>query len=335
MAIKKSPKGWTADVQPAGRGGKRFRKSFKTQADAKQWEAWIKTQATQNQEWMPERRDLRKLSELADEWFELHGRNLRDGTGTLKKLKNMISAMGDPVADRFKADHFTAYRSTRLNDGISANNMNREHAYLRAMFNELIRAEKWSKPNPLEKLRQFRIPESDKRYLTDLEINRLLVQLEASSNPHVLLCAKICLSTGSRWGETEALKVRQLLNDRIRFSKTKSGKNRSVPIDEALVKEVKEHIKKYKCEDRLFDSCYSAFREAVERANLDLPAGQLTHVCRHTFASHFMMNGGNILALKEVLGHASIQMTMSYAHLAPSFLNEATKLNPLSRLTLG
>lgn len=41
------------------------------------------------------------------------------------------------------------------------------------------------------------------------------------------------------------------------------------------------------------------------------------------------MNGGNIVALKEILGHANIQQTMVYAHLAPDYLQHAILLNPL------
>lgn len=44
------------------------------------------------------------------------------------------------------------------------------------------------------------------------------------------------------------------------------------------------------------------------------------HLLRHTFASHFVMNGGNILALQKILGHSDVKMTMIYAHLAPDFL---------------
>ncbi|WP_228261177.1 tyrosine-type recombinase/integrase, partial [Klebsiella pneumoniae] len=54
------------------------------------------------------------------------------------------------------------------------------------------------------------------------------------------------------------------------------------------------------------------------------------HVLRHTFASHFMMNGGNILVLQRVLGHTDIKMTMRYAHFAPDHLEDAVKLNPLA-----
>lgn len=53
---------------------------------------------------------------------------------------------------------------------------------------------------------------------------------------------------------------------------------------------------------------------------------------RCTFASHFMMNSGNILTLQKVLGHSDIKMTMRYSHLSPDFLEEATRLNPLSNI---
>jgi site-specific recombinase XerD len=61
----------------------------------------------------------------------------------------------------------------------------------------------------------------------------------------------------------------------------------------------------------------------------DLPNGQAVHVLRHTFAAHFMMNGGNILTLQKIMGHVSIRQIMVYAHFANDYLLEAIKFNPL------
>ena len=40
------------------------------------------------------------------------------------------------------------------------------------------------------------------------------------------------------------------------------------------------------------------------------------HDLRHTFASHYIMNGGDMLSLKEILGHSNMRMVERYAHLA-------------------
>ena len=68
------------------------------------------------------------------------------------------------------------------------------------------------------------------------------------------------------------------------------------------------------------------------RVKIELPAGQISHVLHHTFASHFMMNGGNILVLQRILGHTDIKMTMRYSHFAPDHLNDVVMFNPLVRL---
>lgn len=83
-------------------------------------------------------------------------------------------------------------------------------------------------------------------------------------------------------------------------------------------------------------SCRAAFRSAYERCGFQTP-GQLTHILRHTFASHYMMGGGDILSLQRILGHSSITitititMTMRYAHLSPDHLESALRLSPLAQ----
>lgn len=331
MAINKSENGWLVDIQPAGRGGKRFRKTFKTQAEAKAYEAWLKTKVIEAPEWQPAKRDLRTLSNLVDVWYEHHGSGLRAGKNTYSRLKHLCVALGDPLADKFTPEIFAVYRRKRMDEGISQNNLNREHSYLRAVFNELSRLGYWKSENPLANIRQFKIQEKELTYLTDEQIVCLLTELENGRNSDAITITKVCLSTGARWSEVEEMRVTQIHKGLVQFALTKSGKNRAVPIDDQLHNELLD-IAKASLTGRLFKSSSASFRNAVERCGIQLPEGQLTHVLRHTFASHFMMNGGNILTLQRILGHSSLAMTMKYAHLAPDHLQEARKLNPLSRL---
>lgn len=332
MAITKGDSGWKVDIQPGGRGSRRFRKSFKTLAEAKAWEAWLTTQVNQShsKDWAPEKRDTRRLSELVGTWYEVHGRGLRAGEGTKKRMQAAAEAMGDPVADRFSAEVFAAYRAKRLEAGVTAANMNRELAYFRAMFNELERLGSWNTDNPLSKLRSFKVAERELSYLTEEQIKKLLEELGKARNPHVLLVTKLALSTGARWSEAEEIEIGQIKAGLVQFTKTKSGKLRSVPISDELEHELREHHKQHGMVNRVFGPAWAAFREGIERAEIALPEGQMTHSLRHTFASHFMMSGGNILTLQRILGHQSLTMTMRYAHLAPDHLQEAKRLNPLA-----
>lgn len=50
------------------------------------------------------------------------------------------------------------------------------------------------------------------------------------------------------------------------------------------------------------------------------PLARGWHALRHTFASHFIMGGGNLLTLQKLLGHVAIEMTLVYSHLAPDFV---------------
>ncbi|WP_374334465.1 tyrosine-type recombinase/integrase [Leeia sp.] len=329
MSIEKTPSGWRVDAQPGGRGAKRYRKTFKTKADALAWLAWLTTQVNTDPDWKPKKKDARRLSDLVSLWHTHHGMNLRAGEDTHARLQAMCIAMDDPPADSFTAEMFAEYRAKRQKEGISAGGVNREHAYMRAVFNELRRLGLWKKENPLSSVRQIKQVERELSFLTLDQINTLLAHLSCSHD--ALLISKVCLATGSRWSEAEGLSTTQVRNGALHFSGTKSGRNRSVPITPELETALLAHAQT-RGEHRLFVESYHTFRKAVSAANLELPDGQLTHVLRHTFASHFMMNGGNILTLQRILGHASLTMTMRYAHLAPEHLQEARVLNPLTRL---
>lgn len=336
MAVTKSESGWLVDIQPGGRGAKRIRKTLKTKSEALQFEAWAKIQAATTEAWEMPKRDSRKLSELIEIWQSHHGINLRHRS-TYPTLVRMSQALGNPLAENLNTEDFAAYRTARIGQGVTANTVNREHAYLRAMFNELIRLGSWKSENPLARIRQFKIPERELSFLSNDQIKALLIALENRTERDALLITKICLSSAARWDEAESLQITQLHSGMVHYIKTKTDRNRSVPIDDSLAEEIRAFytVEKDKVSRRIFRSSVGSFRMAVKESGIQLMPGQLTHVLRHTFASHFVMNGGNILTLQKVLGHRDLKTTMIYAHLSPEHLQEAKLLNPLSRLTLG
>src|SRR5882724_1194769 len=85
-----------------------------------------------------------------------------------------------------------------------------------------------------------------------------------------------------------------------------------------------------RAEGRVFKTRYikTAYNNAVDAAKLD---DVNFHTRRHTFASWAVMRGVSLKELQELLGHASLTMTMRYAHLAPERLRTAvTRLEGLT-----
>lgn len=332
MTIKKTESGWRVDIQPGGRTGRRISKTLPTKGEALAWETWAKSQALKAPEWAPERADHRPLSELIAIWWKTHGSEQKAGLDTKKRLEALAEALGNPGAAKLTSALFAEYRAKRLAEGTAGKNtLNREHAYLKSAINHLKRLGEWRGENPLEKVKQFKIDQTELSYLEDEEIDRLLAALEQSTNRHALTCTKLVLATGLRWTEAESLEVSQIRGNLVTVT-GKNFKQRSLPICDELAAEMLAHHKPEETGSRLFGSCYGAFRSGIKKAGVQLPDGQLAHVTRHTFASHFLKNGGSILTLQRALDHSDLKVTMRYSHLAPDHLEQVLSHNPLARL---
>ena len=324
---------WLVDIQPGGRTGRRVSQTLPTKQEALQWEAWARSNSSKQPGWKPDRLDTRRLTDLVDRWYEAHGKQLKAGKNTYSRLKFLAAGLTNPLASAVTPAMFATYRAKRIENGTSPNAINREHAYLRSVFNELKRLGDWKGDNPLASVRQFRVAETELTYLSKRQIEDLLQSLRDCGNRHAELVARVCLATGLRWTESETLRRDQVRNGQVTVL-GKNQKRRSIPIDKKLEAQLTKHHRPEETGDSLFASAYNYFRASVTRIDLRLPKGQLSHVLRHTFASYFMQGGGNILALQRILDHKDLKMTMRYAHLAPQHLEEVKTLNPLSALRI-
>ena len=60
-----------------------------------------------------------------------------------------------------------------------------------------------------------------------------------------------------------------------------------------------------------YGSIKKSFKNTLRKAGIE---GCWFHDLRHTFASHLVMSGVDLVTVKELRGHSSIEMTMRYSH---------------------
>ncbi|HKX53910.1 MAG TPA: tyrosine recombinase XerC [Nitrosospira sp.] len=140
---------------------------------------------------------------------------------------------------------------------------------------------------------------------------------------------ELCYSSGLRLAELAGLKPEDLnLADGTVRVTGKGNKTRDVPVGSKAVQIVSEWIKQRDAlakpgEKALFLSRHgrSISRRSIDQ-RLKVQAlkqgieGRIhPHVLRHSFASHVLQSSGDLRAVQEMLGHASISTTQVYTHL--------------------
>ncbi len=324
--------GYQVDLTNPDNKNQRVRKKHKTLGEAKYFKTWVLSNWANEPEWKPKKsnKDDRRLCELITEWFDCAGQFLEDGERRKRKLLSLADSMNDPMARTIDKSTFTDYRVKRLAE-VSVKTVNNEHGYFCSLFNKLIELGKWHEANPIDGLSKLKYSQPELAYLDESEVDLLLVELYALDS-EVALLAEVCLSTGARWTEAQTLKRRQVKNNTVHFVKTKTYKNRMVGIDDSLYKRLIRRGDGY-----LFRQtrCDKVFRAAVKKAGIDLPDGQMTHVLRHTFATHFLANyqgADGLLRLQKILGHTNIKTTEKYLHVIAARQSNAETLNPVAIL---
>jgi integrase len=219
----------------------------------------------------------------------------------------------------WKADRLGAI-SPQSKEPYSAAAINRPLAALRHLLR--LAHEEWEVLPTVPKIRMEREPQGRLRWLTEDEISRLLSACLKSRNPELHAAVIIAINTGLRRGELLDLTWDRIDLSRgaIRLEITKSGKRREVPLnDDSYAALVSLKPKPAGPVFRTRD-IRTAYENAVKAAKLD---DVTFHTLRHTFASWAVMRGVSMRELQELLGHATLAMTMRYAHLAPEHLRTA------------
>jgi integrase len=198
--------------------------------------------------------------------------------------------------------------------------INRPLATLRHLL-QLAHAE-WELIDAVPRIRLEREPQHRIVWLEPDEEQRLLDAAQASRTKHLHDLIVVALESGLR--KTELLELEwdrvDLSRGIIRLEKTKSGKRREVPMRQRVYDVLAARAGDRKGRVWPAGDIRSAFETAVEAAQLEKPF--TFHGCRHHFASWFVMRGGSLVALQQILGHATLAMTMKYAHVGAGHLRD-------------
>lgn len=109
-----------------------------------------------------------------------------------------------------------------------------------------------------------------------------------------------------------------------RWRTPKNGKSRSLPLPANFAEDLRAWQRECPLTSAqlvcpLGSTAIGTLSELLEAADCPRFARPL-HSLRHTFASLVIEHGGSILAVKEALGHSSLEMTLVYSHISPSAL---------------
>ncbi|MEM9113956.1 MAG: tyrosine-type recombinase/integrase [Myxococcota bacterium] len=299
------------------------------------------------------RRGLRKtglpsktFDDICDLWIETRVPGKRSGKKDVEFIRNDLRpAFGGMKLVDIRHQDIERFKVERL-DRLSKKSINLLLGLLGSLL-RLAQREGWLVQIP--EVRKFRLPtnRNDFRFLkTQEEVRRFLDAADQEARL-VGMLYRSAVFTGLRAGELAALKVsdvdfeRGLITVKRSFDgPTKSDQVRHVPILEPLrgpldawTDQLKTGLVFPNQSGRMFEPCSRVFQETLRRVleSAGFPPKHITfHGLRHTFASHWVMAGGDLFKLQKILGHATVQMTMSYSHLVPTAFE--SDFDRLSRL---
>lgn len=228
----------------------------------------------------------------------------------------------------------------RLKDlGLAPTSIARNISAIRTYF-EFLLAEELTDHDPSERVQSPRPGRSLPQVLELAEIEQLL---DTPDLAHPLAwrdraMLEFMYASGVRVSELIELRTRDLaLEDEFARVYGKGGKERLVPIGRRAVgtlsiylRETRPRLERGRSEGRIFLNArgtpltrmgvWKILRGHAEKAGIMKPISP--HTLRHSFATHLLEGGADLIAVQEMLGHADISTTQIYTHVDRHYLTE-------------
>ncbi|WP_044557262.1 tyrosine-type recombinase/integrase [Halobacteriovorax marinus] len=326
--------------------GRRITKSFSRKYDADKFKAELLLEKTGIQDTGIYIKNDVKFKDFVATWFEtqVKGRKAKKTQQAyVSDLRNhILPILGEIQLKHIRYQHARLLENSIIETGKSARTVNKVMMEFKTILNDAVKLEYLLK----SPVRGYPELQEEPRHLTFWSKEEIRVFIDFNKANPLLDLYIVALNTGLRLGEicglcwdrvdftTNNLVInRSLTRDGIRNT-TKTHRGRYVPMNtivrDILQKRLRTRISKFVFSTQTgkplpYDHVTQRhFKKSQREAGLENIIR--FHDLRHTFASHFMMNGGNIYTLQKLLGHTDIKTTMIYAHLDQDFLREAAEV---------
>src|SRR2546430_8149170 len=279
------------------------------------------TQVLENR-YFPPNRQLGRMpfKDFAQMYLEREGALLKSIRTERNRVLAWAREFGSRPMGQITRTEIEAWRRKKMTTCRPAT-INRDLSRLRRMFSLAV---EWGllEESPMKSMKFLRENNARTRYLSLEECQRLIASCIA---PHIRALVGVALHSGMRLGEILNLRWYDLdfASGFILVRDSKNGESRHVPMDATLSALSRAYPHRLGT-DLVFSSSRGGRIVDVRTGFLNSckPAGLTDlhfHDLRHTFASQFVMAGGDLYILKEILGHKSLAMTTRYSHLSPTY----------------
>jgi len=289
--------------------------------------------------WM---RELGSVKRLAPNTLDAYGRDLS------QFMSFLAGHMGGPISlealQELRGADIRAFMARRREESLGSRSLARVLSALKSFFAFLER-EGVLTTEALNAVRTPKIPRSLPKALTVIEAKKTIAATdELEDRPWVaardMAVISLCYGAGLRISEALALTKGDLESDVLRVT-GKGGKIRMVPLIAPVRQAIEQYLKlspfKLWPEDPLFRGVRGGvlsprliqMRMQQLRSALGFPPSATPHALRHSFATHLLGKGGDLRAIQELLGHASLSTTQIYTAVDTEHLLESyTKAHP-------
>ena len=224
------------------------------------------------------------------------------------------------------------------------------HGYVRAMkaFGSWLTAEGYASENPFTRLKRPRLPKTLIEVLTADEIRGMVSSLNDKTDRgcRLKVIVVLLLDTGMRANELLGITLDDIDWDQQTIKVLgKGSKERIVGFSTntklVMLRYLLEH--RPQSDDQHFvlaeggtPLSYDALAHIIKRLGVSCDTPRLhAHLFRHTYAVRYLMNGGDLMTLRDILGHTSIDVTQKYLHLSKAHIRaSAQRFSPVANLGL-